>query len=110
MWVRLPPRAPTFGFCFHSVRPSLRQVYGICTEIFAIQNRIQLPCARNISLKLLLARADPGVVMPLGNAHTLVSQENRDALDWHTSKQEFHCERIAEAMRDGIALTLRDSS
>ena len=33
------------------------------SEIFRFQNRIELPSSRDISLKLLLAGAYPGVVM-----------------------------------------------
>jgi len=39
------------------------------SEIFRFQNRIELPSSRDISLKLLLAGAYPGVVMPLGDPH-----------------------------------------
>jgi len=37
--------------CFHLVDRPFRHVYPICTDNFLIQNRIELPCARNIGLE-----------------------------------------------------------
>ena len=39
--------------CFHQVDGALRNVYPICTEILVIQNRVEFPCPRYISLELL---------------------------------------------------------
>jgi hypothetical protein len=51
---------------------------------------VGLPSAPNLGLPFFLSCPDPGWVMPLGNAHTLITQENGRALNRYTHKQEFH--------------------
>lgn len=63
---------------------------------------VGLPSAPNVGLQLLLPRPNPRCVMLLGNAHTLMTQENCNALNRNARKQEFHRKRIAEAM--GVAI------
>jgi hypothetical protein len=71
MWVRLPPRAPTFVFCFHLVDALLRKLYLFCTRHLRSDDGIFSPCALHVGLKLLLARADPRAVMFFCNPHAL---------------------------------------
>src|SRR6266478_3296389 len=49
------PCVGSLSVYFHSVNPSLRQVYLICTDDLLIQNRIDLPRTGNIGFKLLLS-------------------------------------------------------
>src|SRR5215469_12167162 len=109
MWVRLPPRAPTYPFCFHLVHALPFNLYPFCTRNFLHEHRIALPCPRYIGLKLFLARAHPGVVMLFCDAHALMSEQDRDTLDGHARKQQLHSKRIAEAMGNCAARTLRHS-
>src|SRR5215831_9007247 len=103
MWVRLPPRAPTYQLCFHLVHALLSNLYPFCTRYFLHEHRIALPCPGYIGLKLLLARAHPRVVMLFCDAHALMSKQNRDALDGHPRKQQLDRERVTEAMGNRAA-------
>ena len=79
MWVRLPPRAPLFVFCFHLVDALLPELYLICTCHLRSDDRIIGPCALHVGLKLLLPRANPRAVMFFCDAHALMAEQNRDA-------------------------------
>ena len=82
----IPTRASNFARLFSFSSPIPSKGYLICAEIFRFQNRIELPSPRDISLKLLLAGAYPGVVMLLGDPHALMSEQNGYPLDWYAGK------------------------
>ena len=80
------PRLQFCPFVFIQFTDPFRKVYLIFTEIFRFQNRIEFPSPRDISRKLLLAGAYPGVVMLLGDRHALMSEQNGYPLDWYAGK------------------------
>ncbi len=106
MWVRLPPRALFFVICFHLVDASLRKLYLFCTYHLRRNDRIIGPCTLDVGFKLLLARANPRAVMLFCDPHTLMAEQNRDALDRHACEKQFNGERVAESVREHVALTL----
>jgi hypothetical protein len=101
------PRLQNFVFVFIDLPPLLLNLYPFCTRHFLHEHRIALPSPRNIGLELLLARTHPGVVMLLRDAHALVSEQDRDALDRHTGQEQFHSEGVAETVGYRVALALR---
>src|SRR5215469_1229567 len=54
MWVRLPPRAPFFLFCFQLVHALFSNLYLFCTRYFLRWDRITRPSPGKVGLKLLL--------------------------------------------------------
>ena len=95
MWVRLPPRAPVFVLCFQLVDAPLRKLYLFCTCHLRSNDWIICPCALDVSLELLLARANPRAVMLFCDPHALVAEQNRDALYGHAREKQFNGKRIA---------------
>jgi hypothetical protein len=62
------------------------------------QLRVFIPNAPNICLKLLLAGAYPGRIMPFGYLDALVTEQNRNSLEWHSSQQQIHRKGVAKAV------------
>ncbi|HET8925752.1 MAG TPA: hypothetical protein VFN26_22400 [Candidatus Acidoferrum sp.] len=56
------------------------------------------PRARQICFELLLPRLVPRIVVALGNAHALVSQQHAHALYWHTGEKQFDSEGVAQSV------------
>src|SRR5215469_2271437 len=80
------PRLQFSCFIFIELVRPFSLVYLICTEFLLIQDRVGFPRPHNVGFKLLLARSHPRVVMSLRDAHTLMTEENGDALDRHARK------------------------
>ena len=106
MWVRLPPRAPVFPFCFQLVDAPLRKLYLFCTCHLRSNDGIIGPSALHIGLKLLLARANPRAVMFFCDPHALMAEQYGDTLNRDTREKQFDGERVAESVREHVALTL----
>src|SRR5215469_3559771 len=79
----------------------LLDLKGITRARFSVYPSLQFrsfPSASNIGLQLFLTRSNPRCVVLLGDAHTLMPQQNRDTFNRHTGKKQFHGKRIAESM------------